>query len=284
MITVIIIISSNNSILIIILINNNIIIINTITTTTSTMQTTAIIRNLPGDWISGMTRCIPNEPGIPARPITLLYCKIKWLTGVLKLCLEILVGFIVPSEQKGFMKGRRMEDHLCSVHSLWMRGSVGAGLSIDFSKAFDSTSHCLMSVFLLETGVPPVWGHLCVGPIRFLVGNQLTDTVLTPQSGIKQGDTLSPTLFSSLTALLVHRGRFRTARAQSAHSYVVSPGNAPENHLPTEACMIHSKQHRGCRIQDPGTRGKHQTKTKNPWCTSGAVGCRIQDPGTRGYR
>ena len=33
------------------------------------------------------------------------------------------------------------------------------------------------------------------------------------------------------------------------------PGTPPENHPPTEACMINSKQHRGCRIQDPGTRG-----------------------------
>ena len=41
--------------------------------------------------------------------------------------------------------------------------------------------------------------------------------------------------------------------------------------------MIHSKQHRGCTIQDPGTRGKHQTKTKNPWCTS--RGCRVQNSG-----
>ena len=48
--------------------------------------------------------------------------------------------------------------------------------------------------------------------------------------------------------------------------------------------MIRSKQHRGCRIQDPGTRGKHQTKgKKNPGVPAGAVGCRIQDPGTRGY-
>ena len=87
------------------------------------------------------------------------------------------------------------------------------------------------------------------------------------------------------------RGRFRTAQAQRRHSAniyffffaqthkffisarpdgpgghsanycVVYPGNTPENHPPTEACMIHSKQHRGCRIQDPETRGKHQTKT-----------------------
>ena len=41
--------------------------------------------------------------------------------------------------------------------------------------------------------------------------------------------------------------------------------------------MIHSKQHQGCRIQDPGTHGKHQTKTKNPWCTS--RGCRVQNSG-----
>ena len=41
-------------------------------------------------------------------------------------------------------------------------------------------------------------------------------------------------------------GRFRTARAQHVHSsnyYVVSPGNTPENHRPTEACMVNSKQH-----------------------------------------
>ena len=41
----------------------------------------------------------------------------------------------------------------------------------------------------------------------------------------------------------------------SANYYVVSPGNTPANHPPTGACMIHSKQHRGCRIQNPGTRG-----------------------------
>ena len=44
-------------------------------------------------------------------------------------------------------------------------------------------------------------------------------------------------------------------------SYGVYPGNTPAHHPPTEACMIHSKQHRGCRIQDPGTRGYRGWKT-----------------------
>ena len=34
--------------------------------------------------------------------------------------------------------------------------------------------------------------------------------------------------------------------------YVAYPGNTPENHQPTEARMIKSKRHRGCRIQDLG--------------------------------
>ena len=68
-------------------------------------------------------------------------------------------------------------------------------------------------------------------------------------------------------------GRFRTAPIIA----IVYPGNTPANHPPTEACMIHSKQHRGCRIQGPGTRGKHQTKIKNPWCTS--RGCGVQNSG-----
>ena len=93
--------------------------------------------------------------------------------------------------------------------------------------------------------------------------------------------TCAPSKDGMLTPALHNAHKWQThggvfaQRGHSANDYVVYPGNTTENHPPTEACMIHSKQHRGCRIQDPGTRGKHQTKTINPWCTSGAVGCRI---------
>ena len=50
-------------------------------------------------------------------------------------------------------------------------------------------------------------------------------------------------------------------RGHSANSYVVYPGGTPANHPPTEACMIHSKQHRRCGVQDPGTRGYRWWKT-----------------------
>ena len=51
------------------------------------------------------------------------------------------------------------------------------------------------------------------------------------------------------------------AFSYSAHYYGGSPGNTPANHPPTEACTILSTQHRGCRIQDPGTRGYRRWKT-----------------------
>ena len=51
------------------------------------------------------------------------------------------------------------------------------------------------------------------------------------------------------------------AFSHSANYNIVHPGNTPENHPPTEACMIHSKQHRGCRIQGAGTRGYRWWKT-----------------------
>ena len=56
-----------------------------------------------------------------------------------------------------------------------------------------------MSVFLIEIGVPPVWVHILEqflrGRIQFLVSNPITGAELVPGSGIKQGDTPSPTLY-----------------------------------------------------------------------------------------
>ena len=82
------------------------------------------------------------------------------------------------------------------------------------------------------------------------------------QRGLGEGLALRP------------RGRFRPARAQS--QYIVYPGNTPENPPPTEACMIHSKQH---AVQNSGPwdpwQASHQKNS--PWCTS--RGCRVQNSG-----
>ena len=83
------------------------------------------------------------------------------------------------------------------------------------------------------------------------------------------------------------RGRFRTARAQRQllrQLLCCYPGNTPENHPTTEACMIHSNSIRGAELRTLGPVASIRLKQKIPGVPAGAVGCRIRDPGTRGYR
>ena len=88
-------------------------------------------------------------------------------------------------------------------------GRQGAWLGIDFTKAFDSTSHALLGFFLEFLGVPETWCAALIqflkGPLQFFVGNQLTESALYPGTGIKQGDTLSPTIFSLLTVVFIEK-------------------------------------------------------------------------------
>ena len=53
----------------------------------------------------------------------------------------------------------------------------------------------------------------------------------------------------------------RTARGTAPIITVFIPGTPLHTPPPTEVCMIHSKQHRGCGSQDPGTRGHRRWKT-----------------------
>ena len=154
------------------------------------MRLMASSRPLPHQWRMGMTICIPKEQGCLSvdrqRPITLLTCKIKWLTGVLKLAPTYLVEYVVPRQQAGFIKGRQMEAHLQDVQQIWNPGRDGTWLSIDFAKAFNSTSHDLLYVFLRQLGVPEAWCQALIqflrGPVHFLVGNQLTIAHLRPKN------------------------------------------------------------------------------------------------------
>ena len=66
----------------------------------------------------------------------------------------------------------------------------------------------------------------------------------------------------------------------SSH-YAAYPGNTPAKRPPTEACTIHSKQRRVCRVQDPGTRGYRRWKTAN---FSHSAGTPHGPPPTNVYR
>ena len=106
-----------------------------------------------------------------------------------------------------------MYTHLHKVHSRWGEGKPGVWAALDFSKAFDTTHHPLLDSFLKWLGIPAAWTEVVMEylkyGIRFLVGRQASRTTLTPGAGVRQEDTLSPTLFSLLTAILISNNALR---------------------------------------------------------------------------
>ena len=82
------------------------------------------------------------------------------------------------------------------------------------------------------------------------------------------------------SGIAVHK---KTQGAQRGHSTGTAPIIVlfiPRTPLKTTHLQKHARTIQngvGCRIQDPGTHGRHQTEKKNPWCTS--RGCRVQNSG-----
>ena len=172
------------------------------------------VEGLPDEWVTALVRSLPKDPGSAAvdrqRPIALQQARLKWLTGVLLLQLQDALFRLVPSQQKAYSRGRTMIDHLASVQQTWHTGpgdEVAAWLVVDYGKAYDSVSHPMMAALFRFICIPTPW--VCVllqilrGPFLFLVmGGVVREHSLTPASGMRQGDPLSPILFSLLTSVI----------------------------------------------------------------------------------
>ena len=155
-------------------------------------------------------RTIPKEAGKLAvnkpRPITLLNAKAKWVTGTMKLCLQDFLNVMVPIEQKGFVKGRKMEAHLHNVMHIQASNVKAAWVSIDFLKAYDKMGHQIIEALLNVAGMERQLVRILIAFMKeelgFLVANKVANTWIRPRGGIRQGDSLSPALFVLVTAIL----------------------------------------------------------------------------------
>ena len=172
--------------------------------------------DLPEGWTVACVRPIPKRPGAlrpeDQRPIALQQCKTKWLMTVFLVQIEDVMAQLVPPQQKAYLKGRCMEDHLFSVMADWetppVRGMGEVWVAVDYTKAYDSINHALVEALLMFIGMARFMIRVCLsvmkGGIHFLVGRQVvSEVVLHPKSGIRQGDPLSPVIFVLVTVLLL---------------------------------------------------------------------------------
>ena len=69
---------------------------------------------------------------------------------------------ITPPEQKGFIRGWHMVDHLLRVRMEWDRADDIILISVDFAKAYDSVLHEYAAPALRYLCTPPSLSRACL--------------------------------------------------------------------------------------------------------------------------
>ncbi len=166
---------------------------------------------IPCIWRKAILRPIPKSSTIDPR-LPLQYRGIALLSTVYKLYASVLNNRLVTyldkeniyaEEQNGFRKKRSCTDHVYTLSTI-LRNRIAQRQStfiayLDAEKAFDRIDRDLMLYKLLKVGVH---GHLyenikaiySKSLCSISINDLLTDWFDT-KSGVRQGDTLSPTLF-----------------------------------------------------------------------------------------
>jgi hypothetical protein len=143
------------------------------------------------------------------RPITLIPVISKLFECIiLNLCQEC---FVVDELQLGFKKNHGCNDAIFAVKTtvnyFTERGSCVYAAALDLSKAFDSVNHFKLFSSLLNAGLPVGiisvicnWYSKMFAAVRW--GNAFSDSFHVG-SGVRQGGTLSPSLFNTFINLII---------------------------------------------------------------------------------
>ena len=154
----------------------------------------------PPEWVVSLQTNIPKTPMADMladmRPIALQNVTFKWLATCVLLQVQDALQIVVPAAQKGFMKGRRMLDHIERARLLWDSSDAVNMLPVDFSKVYNSILHAFFAVALRFFAVPEAYVQLLVSALRgaggavfFCIDAGYVQCIsMVPGSGIHQGD------------------------------------------------------------------------------------------------
>ena len=166
---------------------------------------------IPDSWVEGIIRPIYKNNGDPSnpenyRPITILSCFGKLFTAVLNLRLTNYLKHndILEENQAGFRAGYSTSDHIFTLHVLTeilksKRKRLYCSF-IDFSKAFDSVWRVGLWTKLLKNGINGIFIRAIYNLYQNIKsciaysGSQ--SSFFQSYCGVRQGENLSPALFS----------------------------------------------------------------------------------------
>ena len=156
---------------------------------------------------TGLIKIIPKKGDAKNvedwRPITLLCCGYKLISGIVAGRLEKYLKKNIGRGQKGFLNFKNISS--CTVNIIdnisqsWAVGEKMGVLCVDFSKAFDSIEHIFIDNTLAFFNYGPVFRKMVATILRnresrIIFGDQIGGKIEI-QRGTPQGDRASPYLF-----------------------------------------------------------------------------------------
>ena len=140
------------------------------------------------------------------RGISMLSCLYKIYSSVInkRICNYADQNSLLKDVQNGFRSGRSCAEYIFTVNSI-VENNISTGKSvyacfIDLRKAFDLVNKNLLCYKILDVGINgPIYRdikHMYTDTLSAVKLNNYVTEWFQTTSGVKQGDTLSPTMFS----------------------------------------------------------------------------------------
>lgn len=151
---------------------------------------------------------LPKEKGASYfsrfHPISLCNTSYKLITKIISIRLKNILPDIIPENQGGFIKGRKILDNIMlvqeAVHSSCQRKEKGIVIKLDLENAFDRVRHDFLFTVMKKMGFSITfinWVKACIASpwIVSLVNGRSTD-FFNASRGLRQGCPLSPLLYA----------------------------------------------------------------------------------------